>query len=761
MSLLPSSRLGPYEIVALIAAGGMGEVYSARDVRLERAVAIKVLPPIFASDPDRLRRFEQEARAVASVSHPNVLAVFDVGAGDVPYIVTELLDGETLRAALARGPFPARAAIDVVRQVVSGLAAAHARGLVHRDLKPENILITREGVVKVLDFGLAKPLMSSSDVRTELQTEVGITVGTAGYMSPEQARGAVVDQRTDIFAVGAILYELIAGSRAFEGESSADIVSAVLRQEPPDLAGHHEAGPGLSRIVRRCLEKDAARRYQTAAELKVALESLADSDAAAPVRRSGPASSGKTIAVLPFSNLSADADNEFFSDGLTEEIIADLARIRVLRVTSRTSAMQFKGTKKDVRTIGRELGVRYVVEGSVRKAGNGLRITAQLIDSHTDAHLWADKYSGTFDDVFELQERVSREIVRALDVTLTSDEDRSLARRSITDPRAFELYLQARQEIRRMGGGPERGLLLLSRALEIEGPSAPLRALIGWAMVAQVKAGTNRDRHLLDEAEAHARAVFALAPESPHAYAVLGYAEFERGRLEEAVRNFRLALRYEPNDADVLFYLCLSYVYSGCVDRAREVSRELLACDPLAGISWMLAGVVEWSPGRFEAAIDPIQRAVSLDPDNYIAHWTLGYSYALTGRLSEADEQTSWLERAGAGVPYTVQMRALVDALSGNTARAVERLASVDSAPLDQHLLFHLAEPYALAGEADRSLDLLARAVEAGYYPADFIASHAPFFAPVRAQPRFLAIVAEAHRRADAFRKWESTAAGM
>jgi TolB-like protein/tetratricopeptide (TPR) repeat protein len=755
MPLLPSSRLGPYEIVELIAAGGMGEVYSARDVRLERAVAIKVLPPTFASDPDRLRRFEQEARAVAAVSHPNVLAVFDVGAGEVPYIVTELLDGETLRAALARGPFSPRAAIDVVMQVVSGLAAAHARGLVHRDLKPENILITRDGMVKVLDFGLAKPLAGSSDVRTELQTETGITVGTAGYMSPEQARGSAVDQRADIFAVGAILYELIAGSRAFAGRSSADIITAVLREEPPDLAERHEAGAGLARIVRRCLEKDAARRFQTAAELKVALESLADSDGAT-LRRPEAAAGGKTIAVLPFTNLSADADNEFFSDGLTEEIIADLARIRALRVTSRTSAMQFKGTRKDVRTIGRELGVRYVVEGSVRKAGHSLRITALLIDSHTDAHLWADKYSGTFDDVFALQERVSREIVRALDVTLTSDEDRSLARRSITDPRAFELYLQARQEIRRMGGGPERGMTLLARAVEIEGPSAPLRAWIGWATVAQVKAGINRDGRLLDEAEAHARAVFAMSPESPLGYAVLGYAEFERGRLEEAVRNFRLALRYEPNESDVLFYLCLSYVYSGCVDRAAEVSRELLACDPLAGISWMLPGVIEWFAGRFAAAAAPIQRALSLDPDNYIARWTLAYSFALTGRLAELEEQTSWLERAGPTVPYTLQMRALVDALNGNPARGVARLAAVDAAHLDQHLLFHLAEPYALAGDVDRALDLLARAVDGGFYPVDFIASHAPFFVPVRAQPRFQAIVADARRRSDAFRKWDA-----
>jgi Flp pilus assembly protein TadD len=280
---------------------------------------------------------------------------------------------------------------------------------------------------------------------------------------------------------------------------------------------------------------------------------------------------------------------------------------------------------------------------------------------------------------------------------------------------------------------------------------------MGWAAVAQVKAGVSRDLRVLDEAETHARAVSAAAPQSPHGYAVLGYVEFERGRHEEAVANFRRALGYEPNEPDVLMYLGLSYVYTGQCDRAGEVSRQLMACDPLAGISWMLTGVVEWFRGRFDAAIAPIRRGVDLDPDNFIIHWCLAYNYALTGQLREAGEQVAWLEQAGPAVPYTLQMRALLDALGGQHSRAIETLDAVDSVPLDQHLLFHLAESYAVAGAGDRALALLARSVNEGFYPYEFIAEHAPFLASLRELPQYAPIAADARRRADAFRQWDRT----
>src|SRR5262245_26305448 len=357
----------------------MGEVYRARDPRLGRDVAIKVLPESLATDPARLHRFEQEARAVAALSHPNVLAIFDIGTGEPPFIVTELLDGETLRARIDRGPLPPRPTVDLALQLVAGLAAAHARGIVHRDLKPQNVFVTRDGVVKILDFGLAKstgPDASHHGADQPTMTSAGIILGTVGYMAPEQVRGENVDPRADLFAVGAILYEMATGDRAFKGDSPADTMSAVLREQPPDLSVRTGTPPALSRIVRRCLEKNANDRFQSARDLAFALESISDQHRA-PSAASKRADT-KSVAVLPFANMSADAENQYFSDGLAEELINALTRLPGLQVASRTSAFRFRGHDADIRQIGTELQVATVLEGSVRRAGNRLRVTAQL-----------------------------------------------------------------------------------------------------------------------------------------------------------------------------------------------------------------------------------------------------------------------------------------------------------------------------------------------------------------------------------------------
>src|SRR5262245_30788029 len=318
MSLLPGTRLGPYEILTPIGAGGMGEVYKARDPRLGRDIAVKVLPESMAGAKPRLCRFEQEARAVAALSHPNILAIFDVGLGDPAYLVTELLDGETLRGMLARGPLALPRVAELGMQLVTGLMAAHARDIVHRDLKPENVFVTRDGVTKILDFGLAKSVSRSEPDVTRASAS-GVVIGTVGYMSPEQVRGEAADPRSDIFAVGAILYEMVSGLRAFQGGSPADTMSAVLREEPPDLVLRSATPPALARIVRRCLEKDPDNRFQTARDLRFAIESIADGREAA--KSAASKQDEKSVAVLPFVNMSADADNQYFSDGLSEELI--------------------------------------------------------------------------------------------------------------------------------------------------------------------------------------------------------------------------------------------------------------------------------------------------------------------------------------------------------------------------------------------------------------------------------------------------------
>jgi tetratricopeptide (TPR) repeat protein len=377
-----------------------------------------------------------------------------------------------------------------------------------------------------------------------------------------------------------------------------------------------------------------------------------------------------------------------------------------------------------------------------------------LIDALTDAHLWADKYSGTIDDVFEVQERVSREIVRALDVTLTSDEHRRLAERPIANVRAFELYLQARQEIRRIRGDAlERASQLLSQAVAIEGETPPLLALMVWAKVTQVKVGINRDLRPLDEGEVQARALVERAPDSPDGHALLGYIAYERGELPKAVRHFRQALEREPNDADALFYMGVSYIAAGANAQARETGERMVASDPLAPLSSMLLGVTHWFVGRFEEALPGLRRSLELDPQSFLLHWTLGYTYAAVGRLPEAARHAAFVREIGPDVTYTRQLLALIDGLEGRKSEALERIASIDITPLDAHNKFHLAESFGLAGETDRALDVLELAVDQGFYPYPFMAEHCPFLAPLRPSPRFAGILAKAQERSEAFRK--------
>ncbi len=768
--------LAHYRITAAIGAGGMGQVYRATDTKLGRDVALKVLPAEMASDPERLERFRREAKALAALDHPGIVTIFSVEEADAVHFLTmQLVEGQPLDHLIAAGGLPRERFLEIAAALADALAAAHEKGIVHRDLKPANIMVSDDGRVKVLDFGLARMRgpeaeeSSGSQLPTDLHTREGAVMGTAPYMSPEQVSGLPLDHRTDIFSLGVVLHEMATGTRPFQGPSAAALLSAILRDPPPAVAGVRPDLPReLDWLIGRCLEKDRNLRTQNAREIRDELAALRrQSSSGAPSRSGVPAVAGagiadaaashrRSIVVLPFANLSPDPENEYFSDGLTEEIIADLSKVKALRVISRTSAMQLKGAKKDVRAIGRDLDVRYVLEGGVRKAGNSLRITAQLIDAQTDAHLWSDKYSGTLDDIFEVQERVSREIVRALDINLTSNEDRRLAERPIANARAFELYLQARREVRRLGGDAlERASRLLAQAVAIEGETPPLLALLAWAKVTQVKAGINRDLRPLDEAEIQAHALLERAPDSSDGHALLGYIAYERGHLPQAVGHFKRALEREPNDADALFYMGVSYIAAGRPEQARETGQRMVACDPLASFGWMLSGVTRWFVGRPDEALPDLLRALELDPQSFILHWSLGYTYASVGRLPEAARHAAFLREIGPDAPYTRQLLALVDGLEGRKDAALKRLASIDVAPLDAHNKFHLAESFALAGDTDRALDVLDQAVDGGFYPHPFMAEHCPFLAPLRPSPRFTAILAKARERAEAFRKSE------
>src|SRR5262245_10718756 len=401
----PGARVGPYEIVSLIGEGGMGQVYRGRDPRLGRDVAIKVLPADTAGDADAVARFEREARAIASLPHPNILAIFDVGRENgALYVVTELLDGETLRKRIEIAPVSWRKALEIGADIADGLAAAHARAVVHRDLKPENIIVTSEGRVKILDFGLAQtdPYLNAPDTgdlpTTRFHTDSGVIVGTLGYMSPEQLKGELVTASADIFALGCILFEMVTAKRPFQRQSGAATIAAILTDDIPRQVLSDAVPPELQRVIEGCVEKEPSRRFQSAKDLALTLRAMSSSSAVMPAdlvksnaRKSRKSKSIDSIAVLPFENIGSDADAEYLSEGITDGTINRLSQLPKLKVMARSTVFRFKG--RDAQTVGRELRVRGVVTGRVKFVGDRLIVNAELVDANDGAQLWGAQFN--------------------------------------------------------------------------------------------------------------------------------------------------------------------------------------------------------------------------------------------------------------------------------------------------------------------------------------------------------------------------------
>ncbi len=410
-----------YKILEKLGEGGMGIVYKAEDTNLKRNVAIKFLPRQIASQKEERERFKVEARAAASLNHPNIATIHSIEEiNDEAFIVMEYIDGVELKDKIAAGPIKLNEALDIVKKIADGLGAAHSTGIIHRDIKSSNIMITSEGKIKIMDFGLAKVKGSG------LTTKIGTTMGTVAYMSPEQASAEKVDQRTDIWSVGVILYELLTGELPFKADYDAAWAYVILNKDPLKPSELDRKIPAsVDSVVLRMLEKDREKRYGNTQELIQDLEKIQ-----AEVINAEQETKVKAIAVLPFNNISAEMESDYFSDGLTEELIMNLSRLKDMRVVSRTTSMQYKGTNKGIKDIGRDLGVRYIIEGSVRKFQDNLRITAQLIDVEKDAQLWAETYKGNLSDVFDIQEKVSKQIEDALTLKLTPMEKEVLEKRS-------------------------------------------------------------------------------------------------------------------------------------------------------------------------------------------------------------------------------------------------------------------------------------------------------------------------------------------
>jgi len=687
MALTPGTRLGSYDIVSPLGRGGMGEVYRAHDARLGRDVAIKVLPKEFATDPERVRRLEQEARAIAALNHPHICQIHDVGPG---YLVLEYIEGTPLR-----GPLAPTEAVRLTLQVADALHVAHQKGILHRDLKPANILVTTDGRAKVLDFGLAKVMTSEQDVT---RTVEGTVAGTPAYMSPEQAQGKPLDARSDVFSLGAVLYEMLSGAPAFGGDTAAEILSAVLRDNPPPFTAPH----ALERIVRRCLAKQPGQRFPSMYDVKAALEEMS----------AGSPDAKSSIAVLPFENMSGDKENEYFSDGLAEEIINLLAKIPDLRVIARTSAFAFKGKHEDVRQIALALGVTNVLEGSVRKAGNRIRVTAQLITATDGSHLWSERYDRQLADVFAVQDEIATAITGALQVTLSTAS--MPVRRHTPNLQAYEHYLKALYDA--LGRTPEsmaRAQKHFERAIDLDPQFALAHAEFGHLFLQFGGYGLMPPRDALPLMRKEARRAVAIDPSLPEGHAMLGTAaamlDFD---WPEAERHFRLAMAHGVVPPLVhLNYGLYCLLPTGRAQEAVDHYTLGLNQDPLNLIARAERAVCLRAAARYTEGNDELRQILELDETFFFPYFMLGVNLALDGRV---DEARSLAERGYAIAPWFKPMVGLLAALltrdgEADRAETLLRHLSPDQGYVDPigRAIFHL-----LCGEIDRTADWAEKAIE-------------------------------------------------
>jgi TolB-like protein/Flp pilus assembly protein TadD len=783
--------LAHYRITAAIGTGGMGEVYRATDTKLGREVALKVLPADMAANPERLERFRREAKALAALDHPGIVTVHSVEeSGGVHFLTMQLVEGQPLDKLILEGGMPIERLLAIGTALAEALAAAHDKGIVHRDLKPANVMVTTDGRLKILDFGLARMSLAGdptdSDLSTQARTRDGAVMGTVPYMSPEQVSGRPVDHRTDIFSLGVMLYEMATGRRPFAGESTVELGSAILRDTPPALTTLRAGLPeDLMQVVARCLEKDPTARFQSVRDVHGALKAVPAGESAGPtapgrgaglrsralqiaggvaivlglaylVARSGILLPGRSapeaavepqirsIAVLPLDNYTGDASQDYFAEGMTDELTADLARISQLRVISRGSAMQFKGEQRPpTAEIAKILDVDAVVEGSVLRSGDKVRITAQLIDARADRHLWAQSFERQSKDVLALQAELASAIAREIHVQLTPAEQSRLGSASSVDPEAYDAYLKGRYFFNRPSDeNLQKAIARFEEAIAISPGFAPAHSGLSDAYLWE---GFNEGFLTASEArprakEAAERAV-ALDDGSAEAHTSLAvFKLFYEYDWEGSEVEFRRAIELNPSYAYAHDQFALGLAFQGRFDESIAASRRAAELDPLNPQIPIDAIFAPAWQGDYAAAREQARRAAEIDPTYFFPHSAYGWIDIEAGKVSEA---IPYLEKAKAmgSPPFVSAFLAYAYGATGDHARAQAELEDLEKLSLQGSVTpFNLALFAIGQGDHGRAISYLEQAYASdsewlGWLGRDRM------FDPLRSDPRFAALM--------------------
>jgi eukaryotic-like serine/threonine-protein kinase len=762
--LLQGTRLGPYKIISKIGAGGMGEVYRAHDVRLDRDVAIKILAERLVNDPEAIVRFEREAKAVASLSHPNILAIHDFDQDkDVYFTATELLEGETLRQRISKSALPWRKAVEIGIAITEGLAAAHSKGVIHRDLKPENIFLTSDGQVKILDFGLAAIRSQKKVVESSALTESGETeetvLGTVGYMSPEQIRSSDVDGRSDLFSCGCILYEMLTGQRAFRRETVFETVAAVLKEDPPELA---ETGmripPELQRLVHHCLEKNEKERAQSAHDVAFELRTIlntrgtsaysfgvAESQTRLPLWISatlilvvlgfllylvfGRRESIRSIAILPFHNASANPNSEYLSDGITESIINDLAQISGLRVMARSTVFRYKGRDIDPEKIGRDLKVDAVLTGILVQRENDLVIKTELVKVADGSQLWGENYHPSFADMLPLQEEISRKIVEKLRLRLSRDQQQRFTKSHQPNTEAYHLYLKGRYNWnKRTPDGLKTGIEYFKQAIEKDPTYALAYAGLADSYALLGNYGVIPQDEALQRAQGAATKALEIDEALPEAHTSLAYVYFHNWQWSNAENEFKRAIELKPG------YSTAHHWYANLLqitDRQTEGISEMKTAENLDPLSVMInvtLGVHLYAARQYDPAIEQLQKTLELQPNFVFTHSSLGQAYGQKGIRDKAIEELETAVKLSDGAADCQADLAYLYAISGKQNDAKAILDNLKTAPKEEYVSpVYIALVYAGLRNHDQAMQWLQK----GY------AEHSEALTFIKVEPRF------------------------